>query len=222
MPSGHYDRSTMTFNCEKQHRFKVIGFANKGTNDFWFFGVTKNYTCKYKAYYIYIAKKKLPHNKTNPMLNKIIELNYDFDAIEVELLPKSWTFKEAKLHLQNQYINFNNKLIIHNVYCFCPPEKEAKHRQPQEVKEQIYKLRMEGYSTREISNELKIEKKTVASILRYNEMNLKKLVDKAIEEVNKGATIKEIQEKYHFTKYLLNKVYQKANKANAKNSQRTN
>lgn len=207
-PKGIYDRKKIVFNREKKTRYKVIGFIDGNTGEYFYYGVTRNYTTQFKHYYIWLAKKHYPHNHKNLLLNKILELNCSFEAKEIELLPKTFDFKEAKLYLQDHYLNNKSYGIVNcQDYCFCPHEKKGNQYVDEDVKKDVVDLYQQGYTSKEIAQMFEITPTYVRTILRYKKFNKKNLIKTAIEDMIKNKlTLFEIQDKYSLSDYSINKI----------------
>lgn len=208
-PSGVYIRKPENNkrNSEKKNRYKIMAFSNKGTKDYWFYGVTKSYKSNYKYYYLWASKQNFPQNHHNLLFNKIKELNYEFDVHELELLPKDYNYKQAKLYLQEHYLNICTGLTNKMNYTFEKEYRADKRKLTDEIKERIFSLYSSGVNTREIAEMIGISKNVVVYTLRKNNKNKKSYFDKALFELQTGKlTLRDIRIKYDFSRYLMKKL----------------
>lgn len=148
--SGNYKRTYEMFKHEKEGRYKVYSLSEIGSDTPFFYGVTKHFTCKAKATLIYSAKIGMHPNSA--LYNKIRELEYKFVIYEEELLNKDFSFKDAKLHLQENYIDTLEPECNKMTYCFChKPTKNPRLILSEETKQNIIKDYKTGnYTAKEL------------------------------------------------------------------------
>ena len=204
MPSGVYIR-TKNREREKLGRFKIFGFTDDTSECYWYLGVSKQYLCKIKSFYVYQAKRETGNNK---LFSRIRDLNYEFDVVEIEALPKDFTFKDAKLYLQDEYLDIYPEEELENKqsYCFCNKREVINHHTSNDLKKQVSDLYLSGVKTDIISSRLGVAEKTIRSILRTKKTNKKSIYIKALDEFKKGVSLDGLQDKYNLTNYMVNKI----------------
>ena len=199
--SGWHNKPTI-----KSKRYKVFGCYEYDATEYFYLGTTLNYLCNIKSYLIYASKKQM--HLGNPLFDKIRSINFKFNIEELEMLPKEFTFEEAKLYLQEHYLdNKTENLLNKKNFCFCRPEVKN-HHQPKEIKQQIIELYQSGVKTKDICEAFNLRMVTVQSILTCAGQNKKAQFMRALEEYKNGKTLDEVACEYNLTNYLTQKIYQ--------------
>lgn len=198
--SGNFGRPKLKLGI-----YKIFGFTTIDNPKCYFYiGVSKNFLTKVKHCYIYQSKNRLWMN--NILYNKIKELDYKFNIIEIEKLPKEFSFKDAKLHLQNNYLKDNmNNLVNTQEYCFCkqPP---TKHMLPLKTRKEIASMYRCGIKPTYIAETLNVPKHTIEQVLARQGVNKKKLIEEAIIKYKDGMSLESIKLEYNFSEHIMNKI----------------
>lgn len=134
----------------------------------------------------------------------MIEIDCKFDIVHKELLT-GYTFKEAKLYLQKNYLD-NKCDDILNVtnYCFC--KNETTERLPIELKEKIIADSLNGMKRRDISIKYDIDPLRITTLLKTNGVNKKSLFENALIDYNNDMKLIDIVKKYRLSNYMIEKL----------------
>lgn len=197
--SGNWDRIK-----EKNGVYKIIGFTDKDSDHYWYLGVTKHFACKLKSYYTYIARK--PGNENNALFKKIRELNFDFDMVELELLPKDFDFYQAKLYLQKNYLDLYSPSANKANFSFGEKPAVKNPHQKKDKKKDISELYLQGIKTKDIAKMYGITDRTVQSILRTMKVSKGTLHDEVEKRFMEGENIDKLIEEFKLTPYMIKKL----------------
>lgn len=158
--SGNYKHKGRT----KKGIFKIFGLTTHDLDYYFYVGTTSNYLTKIKHFYIYQAKSG--KMKDNLLFKKIVELDYKFDIVELEILSEDHTFQDAKLYLQSAYLDKFESECNASTYCFCNKKSDRKQWMSDERKNELLELYKLGESTKTLGEKYGHTSKEINYYLR--------------------------------------------------------
>ena len=185
--------------------YKVFGLTTYNLDHYFYLGITKGFLCTMKAQIDYMVRTE----KGAKALNTIIEeLEYEYKIELIEVLPKEYNFQQAKLYLQENYLNkYSNNIVNTNRKYEFNPKEIRNSNLPEEIKIQIYVLYSQGITAKKIANQLNIPQKRINNVLRYAGLNKHQQFLDAKQQYENGISIKEIIEEYPIlSPYLISKL----------------
>lgn len=188
----------------KKGVYKIVGFTDESSDHYWYLGVTKHFACKLKSYYTYIARK--PGNENNALFKKIRELNFDFDMVELELLPKDFDFYQAKLYLQKNYLDLYSPSANKANFSFGDKPSVKNPHQKKDKKKDISELYLKGIKTKDIAKMYGLTDRTIQSILRTMKVSKGTLHDEVEKRFMEGENIDKLIEEFKLTPYMIKKL----------------
>jgi len=201
---------------KKKGTYKIFGLRENNSDEYFFYGVSKNFLCKIKSYIIWDAKKN--YNLNNKLYNLLRELDFNFTLEQLESLPVDFTRKQSKLYLQEHYIDGSYNLCNKKNFCYCQAEIAAnrKHQLTKEIKEIILNKYNIGITYRQISIELNISYDSIRYTVNKAGGGKKIIIKKIVQRLNNGEDIHEINKEYNLKSSQLNYILsKKTNNTNA-------
>lgn len=199
--SGRYFRPKIVFGT-----YKVYGLIDSCSTDYWYYGVSRNYLTNVK--HLYISNSRLNKSPFNLMFNKIKELDYKFQIVELERLPRDIDRNSAKLYLQEKYLTPNETKILNKQhFSKKDPFKVVKKQLTRYIKQGVVQLYMEGYKSRDISEKFDVSMDQILNILKYAKQTKHDLYKKSLQLYKEGKTIPELKKQNpQLSPYLIRKI----------------
>lgn len=193
-------------NRRKLGIYKIYGLTKESLDHYFYIGVTKNYLCKIKSYIKWASKNNTLGDSL--LYKKLKEYNFRFMIEEIELLPDHFTEKDAKLYLQENYLDVYKPETNFMNFCYCNGDRK-RHLSKEQIEEivELYKYKI---PIEEIAEKYNVKITTIRQHIRKLGLSKKQIIKEIINKIINGYSISKIKEEYSLTerqfKYILRKV----------------